>query len=143
MTRLRALGLILVVAAGLVAACGDGQPSTSGSGGSSGGSSSSGGQCTSCGTVGSGPAAVTVDATDADKFQPATVDIKVGQIVKWTNTGSQAHTVTFTSDGAISDSDLTSGQTFEVKFTQAGSWGYECTFHVALGMTGTVTVSAG
>ncbi len=102
-----------------------------------------GGPCNGCGTVanGSTPAAV-VDATDQDVFSPETVTIKVGQVVEWKNTGIQSHSVTFTSDSAISEALLSSGKTWEIKFTKAGSFAYECTFHVALGMIGTVVVTS-
>ncbi|HYA01022.1 MAG TPA: plastocyanin/azurin family copper-binding protein [Candidatus Binatia bacterium] len=100
--------------------------------------------CTSCGSVANGsPATVTVDATDDDVFSPQVVSIKVGQVVEWKDIGSQAHTVTFPSDGAISDNVLSSGQTWEVKFTKAGNFYYQCNFHIALGMTGTVEVTSG
>ena len=100
--------------------------------------------CTNCGTVANGsPATVIVDTTDQDVFSPQTVTITVGQVVEWKNTGSQAHTVTFPKDGAISDTLLSSGQTFEVRFTQTGSFYYECAFHLSLGMTGTVNVASG
>jgi plastocyanin len=100
--------------------------------------------CTSCGTVASGSQpATTVDATDQDVFKPQTVTITVGQVVQWKNTGTQPHTVTFPKDAAISDNLLSSGQTFEVKFTQVGNFYYQCSFHLSLGMTGTVNVVAG
>ncbi|MGA8015110.1 MAG: plastocyanin/azurin family copper-binding protein [Candidatus Dormiibacterota bacterium] len=83
-----------------------------------------------------------VDATDQDVFSPETVTIKVGQVVEWKNTGIQTHSVTFTSDSGISDALLTSGKTWEIKFTKAGSFAYECTFHVTLGMIGTVVVTS-
>ncbi len=102
-----------------------------------------GGPCNSCGTVANGStAAMVVDATDQDVFSPETVTIKVGQVVEWKNTGIQTHSVTFTSDSGISDALLTSGKTWEIKFTKAGSFAYECTFHVTLGMIGTVVVTS-
>lgn len=100
--------------------------------------------CTNCGTVANGsPATVIVDATDQDVFSPQTVTVKVGQVVEWKNAGTQAHTVTFPKDATISDNLLSSGQTFEVKFTEAGSFYYQCAFHLSLGMTGTVNVVSG
>ena len=143
MRRLRILSLAVVVLAGLFAgACGDGLPSPSAFAGSSGPSSSAG--CDSCGMVVNGVApTVTVDATDALVFSPKAVSIKVGDVVEWKNTGISTHSVTFNTDSAITKAILSGGQTWEVKFTKAGSFPYVCTFHQALGMVGTVTVAAG
>jgi plastocyanin len=137
--------LAACLAGGLAAAaCGDGLPSPSAAPGGGGGTSSSGSSCTSCGTVVHGVTpTVVVDATDGDVFSPQTVSVKVGDVVEWKNTGIQTHTVTFGSDQAISDANLAAGQSWEVKFTQAGSFGYVCVIHQALGMVGTVNVSAG
>lgn len=107
------------------------------------GTAAPGGPCNACGTKVTGVTpAVTVQATDQDVFDPETVTIKVGDVVEWKDVGLQSHTVTFSGDAAISDSLLKSGQTFEIRFTKAGSFHYECLFHLALGMVGTVVVSA-
>jgi plastocyanin len=145
MTKLRTLGLILAVAAGLAAAgCGDGLPTPSAS--TSGGGTSTGGggvSCSQCGTVVSGAApTVTVDATDQDQFSPKTAHIKVGDVIEWKNTGVQTHSVTFDSDPAITRATLNGGETFEVKFTKAGNFYYYCTFHLSLGMTGYIDVAS-
>ena len=133
--RFRLAGLALVVLAGLAAAaCGDGLPSPPPGGG--GGSSA----VTDFGAVvSSGTAAQVVDATDSLKFSPATISVKVGDIVEWKNVSSVTHTVTFATDNAISTSNLAPGATFEVKFTKAGSFPYACVIHP--GMDGTVKVS--
>jgi plastocyanin len=67
--------------------------------------------------------------------------VHVGQIVEWTVTGTLTHTITFESTNAtcLSDPLLEPGSTWEVKFTQAGTYDYKCTLHP--GMMGTVTVS--
>ncbi len=142
MSRLRLLSVIVVVLAGLTAAaCGDGLPSPS-AGVSSSGTSSGG--CDNCGVVVNGATpTVTVAANDQLAFSPKTVSIKVGDVVKWVNTGITTHSVTFNSDSAITKNILSAGQTWEVKFTKAGSFPYVCTFHQALGMVGTVIVAAG
>ncbi len=107
------------------------------------GTAAPGGPCNSCGTkvTGATPAA-TVDATDQDVFAPETVTVKVGDVVEWKDTGVQSHTVTFSGDSAINDSLLKSGDTWEIRFTKAGSFHYVCLFHEALGMVGTVIVSS-
>ena len=132
------VGLAFVLAAGLLTvACGDGAPTASSSGSNN---------VAAPGTVVSGQTAnVTVNATDGLVFDPVTATAKVGQVVEWKNTGQIAHTVTFDSsidpNGTISTSSLTGGGTFEVKFTQAGTFNYVCTIH-APNMKGTITVTS-
>jgi plastocyanin len=71
-------------------------------------------------------------------FSPATLTIKVGTTVKWTNQDSVAHTVT--SDTGLFDSgDLAAGDTFIFTFTQAGTFAYHCTMHPS--MTATIVVT--
>jgi plastocyanin len=72
------------------------------------------------------------------KFNPSTVNVKVGDTVTWTNDDSVGHDVTsdtFKSGGA---GGIGNGQTFDHKFDKAGTFKYECTVHP--GMTGTVVV---
>lgn len=105
--------------------------------------SSSAGGC-STGTAGVsnlGAPAVKVVATDQLQFAPTTQPASVGQVVEWTAPGTTTHTITFQSSGAscLSDLQLSSGATWEVKFLQAGTYAYKCTVHP--GMNGTITVS--
>ena len=72
-------------------------------------------------------------------FNPASLTVKVGTTVKWTNSDSVAHTVT--SDTGLFDSgDLSQGQSFSYTFTTAGTYPYHCTPHHAK-MAGTVIVT--
>lgn len=72
-------------------------------------------------------------------FAPATLKIKVGTTVKWTNQDSAGHTVV-SDTGAWKDSDnLAKGQSFSFTFTKAGSYPYHCGVHPA--MKATVEVS--
>lgn len=116
-----------------LASCGSGgsAPSSSGTGCSAGAAAVS-----SLGT----PAA-TVVATDQLLFMPATQAARVGQVIEWTAPGTSAHTVTFQASGAscLSDAQLSAGSTWEVKFSQPGTYAYKCTVHP--GMNGTVTIS--
>jgi plastocyanin len=72
------------------------------------------------------------------KFNPSTVNIKVGDTVTWTNEDSVGHDVT--GDGFKSGpaGGLQSGDTFKHKFDKAGTFKYQCTVHP--GMTGEVVV---
>jgi len=71
-------------------------------------------------------------------FDPASVTVKVGTTVKWTNQDSAAHTVT-ADDGSWNSGSLAKGQSFSQVFTQAGTYTYQCTVHPS--MKGTVVVT--
>jgi len=88
-----------------------------------------------------GTPSVRVAATDQLMFSPAKATLQVGQIVQWANTGSVVHTVTFTSYPYLSDPTLAPGGTWEVKFSKAGTYAYQCTIHA--GMTGMLVVTGG
>ena len=143
------IALTLLAAAGALAAgCGSNNSGSGGYGGgaspattaapgaSSGGGRAYGGGPTSstAGTTGSGTA-VTIDNF---AFSPATLKVKVGQKVSWTNKQQGvAHTVT--ADGGTFDHPMPSGATFSFAFTKAGSFAYHCTIHPS--MHGTIVVS--
>jgi plastocyanin len=71
-------------------------------------------------------------------FNPATVTVKVGDKITWTNADSAAHTVTF-DDGSADSKNLAQNATFDHTFSTAGTFAYHCTIHSQ--MKGTVTVS--
>ena len=137
--RRHLLALGVVCAAAATAACGSGGTSTS--------SASSGPTVGTAGVTLGSPAAH-IAATDQLTFVASTVTVHVGQVIQWTNTGSVAHTVTF--DGHWGQTSgvpmepyltvptLAPGATWEVKFTQAGTYPYRCTIHQ--GMQGTIIV---
>ena len=136
MTRLRSIllgaGTSLVL---VLTACGSGSPA--GASNSPGGGSSGGGP--GLVAVRSGTPATTVNETDTLKFVPASVNVKVGDIVGFTNGGTIPHNVTFQYAGVASPT-MNGGNSFLVKFTSPGTYPYVCTFHIS-GMTGTITVS--
>jgi len=68
-------------------------------------------------------------------FEPATVTVEAGTIVRWENDGSQPHNTT--GNGWSSD-NLDPDQAFERTFTTPGTFPYVCTLHE--GMQGTVVV---
>lgn len=86
-----------------------------------------------------GTPAVRVSATDQLRFSPATVSVRMGQIVAWSNTGTVMHTITFAAQPSLSDPALNPGATWEIRFTATGSYPYSCTIHS--GMDGTVVVA--
>lgn len=85
------------------------------------------------------PQAVTI----ADfAFEPATLEVPVGTVVRWTNADSFGHTVTSgedgSDDGRFDSQALEPGDEFEVVFDTAGSYSYFCDFHP--NMTGVIEV---
>ena len=70
-------------------------------------------------------------------FDPATVTIKAGESVTWTNQDGTTHTVT-ADNGEFDSSQLANGATFTFKFDKAGTYPYHCSIHPT--MTGTVVV---
>ncbi len=72
-------------------------------------------------------------------FQPATVNINVGDTVTWVQRGSNHDTVSTT--GLWSSGILSPGQTFSHTFNTPGTFGYFCTPHRSAGMVGTVNVA--
>ncbi len=72
-------------------------------------------------------------------FVPATITVKVGTRVTWTNrqAGLQ-HTVT-ADDGSFDSGYLSTGSSFSHVFTKAGTYAYHCAIHPF--MTGTVIVT--
>ena len=72
-------------------------------------------------------------------FSPRTVEIRVGDTVRWTNRDSVAHTAT-ARNGSFDTGLLADGESGSVRFTAAGTYRYVCTPHPD--MTGTVVVRA-
>jgi len=83
------------------------------------------------------------DTIDVDiasfAFDPSTLEIQVGDTVKWTNFDTASHTAT--SDTLVWDSGtLTTGDQFEFTFTEVGLFPYYCTIHPS--MTAAIVVKA-
>ena len=73
-------------------------------------------------------------------FDPATLSIKKGTQVVWTNASDEPHTVT--SDDAVTfntPNQITQNQTFTFTFTTAGTFIYHCNIHTYMKATITVT----
>ena len=71
-------------------------------------------------------------------YNPKSVEISVGDTVKWTNMDSIDHGV----EGSILKSGvMPPGQSYEFQFTTPGIYDYKCPLHPA-DMTGTITVVA-
>ncbi len=63
------------------------------------------------------------------KFAPASVTIKAGDTVVWTNNDDSDHTVE-ADDGSFKSTNLKSGgDPYERQFTKAGTYTYHCSLH--------------
>jgi plastocyanin len=71
------------------------------------------------------------------KFDPADLDIAVGDTVTWTNNDDRDHTVVAT-DKAFKSDNLSKGDTYQYTFKKAGKFSYSCSYHPR--MKGTITV---
>lgn len=64
------------------------------------------------------------------KFEPATIEIKVGQTVKWTNGEKRtSHSVVFQGPSGFETERLFPGESWERLFGQAGTYPYHCGPH--------------
>jgi plastocyanin len=71
-------------------------------------------------------------------FSPASVTVKAGTTVKWTNKDSAPHSIV-SSDGQFTASSvLTNGGTYQLKFDKPGTYTYACGLHPS--MSGTIIV---
>jgi plastocyanin len=86
------------------------------------------------------PAAVAGDQVTIDNFAfaPATLTVKVGSTVTWTNRDEEPHTVA-ASDGSFHSPGLGTGATFSHTFSTPGKFDYVCSIHPM--MHGTVVVT--
>jgi plastocyanin len=108
--------LVILVVAVFAAGCGGSKTTTTAAGGGAG-----------------GPQVV----MKGFAFDPASITVKVGDTVTWTNNDSAAHAPTG-DNGEFSSSGVASGATYTFKFDKAGTYPYHCSIHPS--MKGTVVV---
>jgi plastocyanin len=73
------------------------------------------------------------------QFTPASLTIKVGQTVTWTNADDRDHTVVSSDGGKTFKSENISNKgTFKQKFDKKGKYTYSCSYHPR--MKGTIVV---
>jgi plastocyanin len=126
------LSLLLTVGLLALAGCG---------GGGSGSSSTTSAPASTTSGSGSTPSAagpVAVAMKDI-AFAPASVTVKVGQKITWTNDDAVEHNVTSQSGEKISSPNFGKGATFSFTPTKAGTIDYVCTIHP--GMNGKIVVT--
>ncbi len=84
-----------------------------------------------------GGATVTVDMVNT-AFDPADLEVGVGDTVEWVNEDDFDHNVVADSGADFASDDFGKDGTFEWTAAEPGEVTYECTIHP--GMTGTITV---
>jgi plastocyanin len=75
------------------------------------------------------------------RFSPSMLTLHRGDSVLVTNKDSTDHTFTIASMGKDSG-DMGPGATYRLRFPNAGTFNFVCTYHESLGMKGTVKVTA-
>jgi plastocyanin len=80
------------------------------------------------------PASGTEVRVEDNRFEPANLEIEVGETVTWTWQGRAPHDVV----GDDFDSGIERDGTFSHTFDEPGTYGYACTLHP--GMDGQITV---
>ena len=70
-------------------------------------------------------------------FSPATIKVKLGQTVTWTNEDSASHSVVADSDpnNGPNSQLLAKGQTYSYTFNTAGTFKYHCSVHPSMKAT--------
>jgi plastocyanin len=71
-------------------------------------------------------------------FGPASITVKTGQTVTWTNQDNAAHTVV-ADDNSWASPNIAKGESYTHTFTSAGTFTYHCSIHPT--MKATVVVS--
>src|SRR5262249_36783899 len=84
-------------------------------------------------------AVVEVGAYDKVGFNPKSLTLMPGTIVRWVNYGKENHTVT-SDDGLFDSGPIAPGATFFVLFYKRGTYHCTCRLHGKMGMVGTVVV---
>jgi len=62
------------------------------------------------------------------KYDPASVTIKAGDTVTWTNADQRDHSVA-AADGSFSSGNIGPGATYSFVFSKAGKFEYSCSLH--------------
>ncbi len=130
---------LLIAAALAVSACGSSSSPTPSSGGSAAPSAAPSAAAAACETAPAGATAAATVTIRGFKFDPATVTIKAGEAVAWTNEDSASHTAT-SLDGGCDTNPISKGATVALVFPKAGTYQYHCKIHATM-PTATIEVT--
>jgi plastocyanin len=75
-------------------------------------------------------------------FDPSSLTVKSGTVVKWTNQDGTTHTIVSDTGSpvAFSSDSISSGASYSFTFTQPGTYTYHCSIHPS--MKGTIIVTS-
>lgn len=77
----------------------------------------------------------------ANRFSPATITIMRGETITWVNDDTQIHTATSDMlEGGWNTGDVAPAAARSITFHSPGTYPYHCTYHVSMGMRGTIIV---
>lgn len=143
-----ALLAVVVAAAVLLAGCGGGSVTSTGSSTGAGNSTTSAGG-SSTGAAGTSPPTSTgtgaaplsghvkIDISNF-MYSPAALKVKVGSTITITNEDDVEHTATSNTEGVFNTGTLNKGQAMSFKLNKVGTFSYHCSFHAF--MHGTIEV---
>ena len=90
-------------------------------------------------TTGPSPSPPNTIVMAGSVFVPAIDTVAVGTTVTWKNNDGYAHTST-SDTGAWDTGNIPGGGSGTTTFNSAGTYAYHCTYHVSMGMKGTIVV---
>jgi plastocyanin len=73
-------------------------------------------------------------------YSPSPLTVKVGTVVRWTNTDVTAHTVTSNDGISFSSGNIPAGGVYNLLTATTGNFPYYCTIH-GMAMSGTLIVT--
>ena len=79
-------------------------------------------------TTATAPISATTVTSSNFAFTPATLTVKVGTTVVWTNKDSTTHTVT-ADDNSFTSGNLATNASYSYTFSKAGTVAYHCAIH--------------
>jgi plastocyanin len=136
----RLVGLAAVAAVGL-SACGASASTAAAPPAATGDPTTMAGMPATSAAAPAGPAVATDKVTINNfAFMPASISVKTGSTVTWTNMDEEPHTVVDGAHGIKSPVMGNQGATFSYTFSAPGTYSYNCSIHPF--MSGTVEVTA-
>jgi len=118
-TNIKSPGLLLILAMSLLLSCSKGGGTNSPYGNNTNNNTNT--QTTSGNTI----------SISGMSFSPASLTVKAGTTVTWTNNDNMLHTVT-ADDASFSSGDMNNGSTYSHTFSAAGTYAYHCNYHPAM-----------
>lgn len=129
--------LAIIAVAGVVLATRDNNQNTNNNGSNQTATPSP--QSSNNNTTGEQPSTADKVSISNFAFTPASITVKKGTTVTWTNNDSVAHTVTADSGNGPNSELLQNGETYSFTFNEAGTFKYHCVPHPSMKATVTVT----